>query len=103
MSRSRVYFLYLKQMGSHDFSESDSMTASRNTSANAGVTPRVFLSYARTDGEPFATQLRQRLEAVGQKFEFGARVVGLALDEQSGKKRVIGVRLPAWPGWPRSL
>ncbi len=39
------------------------MTASRNTSANAGRAPRVFLSYARSDGEPFATQLRKRLAA----------------------------------------
>ncbi len=39
------------------------MTAGRNTSVNTGVTPRVFLSYARADGEPFATQLRQRMEA----------------------------------------
>src|SRR5437588_4044027 len=39
------------------------MTASRNTSANTGREPRVFLSYARSDGEQFATQLRQRLEA----------------------------------------
>jgi hypothetical protein len=39
------------------------MTASKNTSANAARVPRVFLSYARTDGEPFATQLRKRLEA----------------------------------------
>jgi hypothetical protein len=38
------------------------MTASRNTSANDGVVPRVFLSYARSDGEQFATELRQRLE-----------------------------------------
>jgi len=37
--------------------------------------------------------LRERLEAVGQRFEFGARVVGLATEEKSGKKRVIGVRL----------
>jgi TIR domain len=39
------------------------MTAIRNTSANAGVAPRVFLSYARADGEPFTAELRQRLEA----------------------------------------
>ena len=39
------------------------MTAGRNTSANTGREPRVFLSYARSDGEQFATQLRQRLEA----------------------------------------
>jgi NB-ARC domain/TIR domain/WD domain, G-beta repeat len=39
------------------------MIASRNTSANAGRAPRVFLSYARSDGEPFATQLRKRLAA----------------------------------------
>jgi hypothetical protein len=39
------------------------MTAARNTSANTGVGPRVFLSYARSDGELFATELRQRLEA----------------------------------------
>src|SRR5712692_7410247 len=39
------------------------MTAGRNTSANTGREPRVFLSYARTDGEPFATDLRKRLEA----------------------------------------
>ena len=39
------------------------MSAGRNTSTSTGIEPRVFLSYARTDGEPFATQLRQRLEA----------------------------------------
>jgi hypothetical protein len=40
------------------------MTEGTLTSANAGIAPRVFISYARTDGEPFATKLRQRLEAV---------------------------------------
>jgi len=39
------------------------MTATRKTSANAGVAPRVFLSYARSDGEQFAAQLRHRLQA----------------------------------------
>src|SRR6266568_512197 len=39
------------------------MTTARNTITNANTAPRVFLSYARDDGEPFATQLRQRLEA----------------------------------------
>ncbi len=39
------------------------MTADSNTSTNAAVAPRVFLSYARADGEAFATDLRQRLEA----------------------------------------
>ena len=39
------------------------MIAGRNTSANADRAPRVFLSYARADGEPFATKLRQRLKA----------------------------------------
>src|SRR5258708_4337475 len=39
------------------------MTAARNTSANAGRAPRVFISYARSDGERFATELRQRLQA----------------------------------------
>ncbi len=39
------------------------------------------------------TALRERLEAVGQKFEFGARVVGLGIELQHGKKRVVGVRL----------
>jgi WD40 repeat protein len=39
------------------------MIAGRNTSANTGREPRVFLSYARSDGEQFATELRQRLEA----------------------------------------
>ena len=39
------------------------MTADRTTSTNAAVAPRVFLSYARADGEHFATDLRQRLEA----------------------------------------
>jgi hypothetical protein len=39
------------------------MAAARNTSANAGRAPRVFISYARTDGEQFAAQLRKRLEA----------------------------------------
>src|SRR2546421_270403 len=47
----------------HDFAERTSMTAVRKTSTNVDVAPRVFLSYARADGEPFATQLRQRLEA----------------------------------------
>ena len=48
---------------SNDFAERDSMIAGRNTSANADRAPRVFLSYARYDGEPFATELRHRLEA----------------------------------------
>jgi hypothetical protein len=39
------------------------MTTARNTFTNANIAPRVFLSYARDDGEAFATQLRQRLEA----------------------------------------
>ena len=39
------------------------MTASKDTSANTYNAPRVFISYARTDGEPFAAELRQRLEA----------------------------------------
>src|SRR2546423_15451754 len=38
------------------------MTAARKTSANAGIAPRVFLSYARSDGEQFAARLRKRLE-----------------------------------------
>ncbi len=48
---------------SHDLAERTSMTATRKTSANAGVAPRVFLSYARSDGEQFAAQLRHRLQA----------------------------------------
>jgi WD40 repeat protein len=39
------------------------MTTARNTIANANIAPRVFLSYARDDGETFATELRQRLES----------------------------------------
>jgi uncharacterized FAD-dependent dehydrogenase len=39
------------------------------------------------------TALRERLEAVGQRFEFGARVIGLATEQRGVKKRVIGVRL----------
>ena len=39
------------------------MSAARNTSTSTGIEPHVFISYARIDGEPFATQLRQRLEA----------------------------------------
>jgi len=35
----------------------------RITSMPTERAPRVFLSYARADGEPFATQLRQRLQA----------------------------------------
>jgi len=38
------------------------MIAGRNTSANADRAPRVFLSYARSDGEQFAARLRNRLE-----------------------------------------
>lgn len=37
------------------------MASVRNTSSNVGVAPRVFISYARADGEPFAAKLRQRL------------------------------------------
>ena len=47
----------------YDFAESGSMIAGRNTSANTGREPRVFLSYARSDGEQFAAELRERLEA----------------------------------------
>jgi hypothetical protein len=50
-------------MGSNDFAERNRMTAARKTSANAGVAPRVFISYARSDGERFAARLRQRLQA----------------------------------------
>src|SRR5215471_11512807 len=39
------------------------MTAASNTSPNAARAPRVFISYARSDGKRFADQLRQRLEA----------------------------------------
>ncbi len=39
------------------------------------------------------TALRERLEAVGQRFEFGVRVSGLALEQRNGRKRAIGVRL----------
>jgi uncharacterized protein len=39
------------------------------------------------------TALRERLSAVGQHFEFGARVVGLAIEQKDGKRRVLGVRL----------
>src|SRR6266568_3253400 len=48
---------------SHDLAERISMPADRNTNTSTDRAPRVFLSYARTDGEPFATELRQRLEA----------------------------------------
>jgi hypothetical protein len=37
------------------------MTEGSSTNTNAGITPRVFISYARADGEPFATKLRKRL------------------------------------------
>src|SRR2546421_3267688 len=39
------------------------MTTARKTSTNPSLAPRVFLSYARSDGEQFAAQLRIRLEA----------------------------------------
>src|SRR6266516_2169381 len=39
------------------------MAAGRKANNRPGIEPRVFLSYARSDGEPFATQWRQRLEA----------------------------------------
>jgi len=39
------------------------------------------------------TLLRERLEAVGQRFEFGARVIGLAIERRGAHKRVLGVRL----------
>ena len=37
--------------------------------------------------------LRERLEAVGQRFEFGARVVGLNVELRAGRKVATGVRL----------
>ena len=39
------------------------------------------------------TALRERLEAVGQRFEFGARVVGLCVETAHGRRRATGVRL----------
>jgi uncharacterized FAD-dependent dehydrogenase len=39
------------------------------------------------------TTLRERLQAVGQQFEFGARVVGLVIDARGGRKVARGVRL----------
>ncbi len=39
------------------------------------------------------TALRERLEAVGQKFEFNARVVGLVSEERGGRQVALGVRL----------
>src|SRR5260370_4021302 len=51
------------------------MMAGRNTNRTIGVAPRVFLSYARSDGEQFATQLRQRLEA--EHIPFGQDRVGM--------------------------
>lgn len=39
------------------------------------------------------TELREKLSAVGQKFEFGARVVGLAIETRAGRKVASGVRL----------
>jgi len=39
------------------------------------------------------TELREKLEAFGQKFEFGARVVGLLIEERAGRKVAAGVRL----------
>jgi hypothetical protein len=59
------------------------MTAGRNTSENTGVIPHVFLSYARSDGEPFATELRQRLEA--EKIPLWQDRVGL---EEIGRAHV---------------
>ena len=39
------------------------------------------------------TALRDSLEAVGQRFEFGARVVGLCIEARAGRKVATGVRL----------
>jgi uncharacterized FAD-dependent dehydrogenase len=39
------------------------------------------------------TALRERLEAVGQTFEFGARVVGLEIETRAGRRVATGVRL----------
>jgi WD40 repeat protein len=61
---SCVYSKYVKHIVRLiDFAGSKSMTEGSGINANAGITPRVFISYARVDGEPFATKLRQRLEA----------------------------------------
>jgi hypothetical protein len=38
------------------------MTTDRKTSTNPSLVPRVFLSYARSDGEQFAACSRKRLE-----------------------------------------
>jgi WD40 repeat protein len=45
-----------------DFAKRNNMTIARNMIANTNSAPRVFLSYARTDGEQFAAELRQRLQ-----------------------------------------
>ncbi|MET0794065.1 MAG: FAD-dependent protein, partial [Polyangiaceae bacterium] len=39
------------------------------------------------------SSLREKLEAVGQRFEFGARVVGLLLETRAGKRTAVGVKL----------
>jgi hypothetical protein len=39
------------------------------------------------------TALREKLQAVGQQFEFGARVVGLASETRAGRRVATGVRL----------
>ena len=39
------------------------MTEDSGIRTSAAITPRVFISYSRTDGEPIATELRHRLEA----------------------------------------
>ncbi|MBM4376079.1 MAG: FAD-dependent oxidoreductase [Deltaproteobacteria bacterium] len=39
------------------------------------------------------TAMRERLEAVGVEFRFGARVVELLVDERRGRRHIAGVRL----------
>ena len=39
------------------------------------------------------TALRERLEAVGQRFRFGSRVAGFVTKSEGAKRRVLGVRL----------
>ncbi|MCB9596252.1 MAG: NAD(P)/FAD-dependent oxidoreductase [Sandaracinaceae bacterium] len=39
------------------------------------------------------TALRERLEACGQQFEFGARVVDLLVAQRGGRRAVVGVKL----------
>jgi hypothetical protein len=69
------------------------MTAGRNTSANTDVAPRVFLSYARLDGEQFAADLQS--ETVRKEWHY-ARRMGVCVYPVQATPNLDFSSVPRW-------